>query len=208
MKKFDLSLFSISILVLAAVLLGVGGNSYVRATADKAAEVNGTEITKDQLYQYMVDHYGEKSIDHMIKDILIEQEAAKTGISVTPKELDKSFDNYLAHLEQKTKQKIDDYLKENGTTREELKAKYQQKMLLTKLADKEVPVTDEEMKKLYDKRKDIFAKHGETFDQAKDEVKQTVMQNKLKKWLNTLKKNAKILITDPSLSAKVSHDES
>lgn len=204
MKKFDLSLFSLSILVLAAVLLGVGGNAHVGAATGNIAMVNGSAITKEQFYQNMLDHYGDKSIDRMIKDLLVEQEAAKSGISVSPEELDRSFTNYLAHLEQKAKKKIDDYLKENGTTREELKAKFQQKLLLTKVAENEVTITDDEMKTLYDKRKDLFAKNGETFEQAKPQIKQALMQKKVTKWLNTLKENAKIDIMDPKLAASQS----
>ncbi len=196
MKKFDLTLLTLSILLLGLVLLGFSQ----QPDAEPIAKVNGTVISKDAFYDALRDKSGPQVLQKMINDQLIKEEAQKQGVAVSDDEVNRELESLKKQAG--SDEKFNAYLKMNHLSMESLKQKVYMSMLVDKLLEKAFPITEDEMKAYYDKHKD---KLGKDYDQAKPQVKKLLIAEKkrkeLPKWLDNLKKNAKIETSDSELAA-------
>lgn len=131
MKKFDLTILTISVLVLALVILGVATSG---GTHDSTvATVNGEKVTQQQLYNELKAKYGEKVLGTLTNSLLIAQEGKKTGVTID----DQQVDAELKKLKEKigTDEAYKTYLERRSYTEESLKAKLKELMLVQKLTE-------------------------------------------------------------------------
>ncbi|MET3292564.1 hypothetical protein EDM56_18715 [Brevibacillus fluminis] len=130
MKKFDLTILTISVLVLALVILGVttSGGGHSAATV---ATVNGEKVTEQQLYDAMKQKYGDKTLSALTSSILIEQEAKKTGTVVDEKQVQDELKQLKAKLGSEDAYKT--YLERRSYTEESLTTKLKELLLVQKL---------------------------------------------------------------------------
>ncbi|MGO0063048.1 SurA N-terminal domain-containing protein [Brevibacillus fluminis] len=131
MKKFDLTILTISVLALALVILGVatsGGSGHSSATV---ATINGEKVTEQQLNDTMKEKYGEKTLTAMTSSILIEQEAKKTGTTVDEAQVQDQLKQLKAKLGSEDAYKT--YLERRNYTEETLTTKLRELMLVQKL---------------------------------------------------------------------------
>lgn len=129
MKKFDLTILTLGILLLALVIMGA---FTATGTHDSTvATVNGTTVTQQQLYETLKEKYGEKVLASMTTDILIDQQAKSTGITVS----DQDVQAELSKLKEKigTDDAFKMYLNRRNLTVESLTAKLKQLMIVQKL---------------------------------------------------------------------------
>jgi len=76
------------------------------------AVVNGQNITRDQLVDFLLKRYGSSALDQLVDQQVLEQAAAKQGVTVTPQDLDLEYQAY--RLSAPTPQIFDDYEKRVG----------------------------------------------------------------------------------------------
>ncbi|GIP27514.1 hypothetical protein J23TS9_26440 [Paenibacillus sp. J23TS9] len=143
-------------LVLAIVLVIVlikppfakGGDNEAVAT------VNGDKITKDKLYGELVSAGGTQTLDGMISETLVNQEADKKGIKVTQADIDKETafikKNYGSDAE------FEAALQQNNLSKEEFNKQMDMQVKLRKLIEPDVKVSDDDVKKYFEENKATF----------------------------------------------------
>ncbi|MFD0959830.1 peptidylprolyl isomerase [Paenibacillus chungangensis] len=138
------------------------------------ATVNGTNIKKEDLYEFMVKRYGTATLDNMITEELIRQEAEAASITITEDDVTNQLD--ALKLGFPSQEVFDMQLMQAGITEEELREDMRIQTLLIKLLEPQTEVTDDEVQQYFDQNKatwstteQIRASHilVETEDEAK-----------------------------------------
>ncbi|SEN29364.1 peptidylprolyl isomerase [Paenibacillus sp. OV219] len=124
-----------------------GGNETV-------GSVNGTSITKDQLYDAMAKVGGQQTLDNLIQDELVKQEADKKGIVIGDKEVDAEIAKIKKQFP--TDADFEAALQQAGMSLDDLKAQTPMQLRISKLVEPQVKVTDDDVKKYFDENKATF----------------------------------------------------
>lgn len=130
------------------------------------AIVNGQKVPRQELYELLVDTYGDDALDVLIRRTLIYQAAAKEGISATNSELNQKLkilingeiDGLMRTYRIKDRADLEKELTKIDSSLAQLEEKLSKKMrkqaevevLAEKVMTKTVTVTEEELKKVYD----------------------------------------------------------
>lgn len=139
-----------------------------RVIPDKniVAIVNGQKITRQELYNLLIDTYGEDALDVLIRRTLIYQMAEKEGVGVTSTEveqklktlLNSEIDGLMRAYRIKDREDLEKELIKVGSSLAQLEEKLSKKMrkqaevelIAEKLMAKTITITDEELQKAYD----------------------------------------------------------
>ncbi|MEH7272745.1 peptidylprolyl isomerase [Neobacillus vireti] len=141
-------LFIIVVLILAmSVFLSLA------LTKDKAiAKIDGETISKDELYDEMVNQYGAATVEQMISDKIVALEAKKQKVSISDKELNEELDKLKESYG--GEEVFDQMLAANNTSLDALKEDLENYLTLRKLLEPRIEITDEELKTYFDENKD------------------------------------------------------
>ena len=160
-----------------------------------AALVNNRPIFRTQLIKELEKQGGQQVLDSLITETLIKQEAAKNKIVITEADIEAEL------------KKIDDTLKKQGTTlddaltlqgqkKDDLKRNLSVKLIIEKLLNDKISISDEEVRKEYDANKSSYPKDSK-FDDLKEEIRENLKSQKLsqeyQKWITDIKAKAKLL---------------
>jgi foldase protein PrsA len=146
--------------ILTAVLLAfiIASGVFLTYTLKKenaVATINGETITKDELYNKLIQQYGSDTVDQMIDDKIVAAEAAKKNITISnstvTKEVDKLKQQYGGE------DAFNQALSSNNTTLTALKSDIKNYLLIKKLVEPEIKITEDEMKTYFEQNKDTFA---------------------------------------------------
>lgn len=147
---------------------GKSAKTEAQAVVDKniVAVVNGQKITKGELYNLLVDTYGDEALDVLIRRTLIYQTAEKDGIRITDSEVDQKLktlvsseiDSLIRAYRIKDKVELEKELTKMGSSFQQLEEKLSRKMrkqaevelLAEKAIEKTITVTEEELQKAYE----------------------------------------------------------
>ena len=161
LKKY-LIVLSVLVLLLAGtlayVLIRSGGKG------DVVARVDGQPVSKDELYELMVQSNGQAALDSLISQKLVELEAKEQNITATDAEVQKELDEvaeYYGGLDV-----FEQSLKTYNLTLEDVKEDLAVQVKLEKLMKLKINVTDNEIqeyftanKELYDVEEQVKASH-------------------------------------------------
>lgn len=130
------------------------------------AIVNNKKVMKQDLYDLLIETYGEDALDVLIRRTLIYQAAEKEGISVAGLEVgqrlktlvDSEIDSLMTNYKIKDKADLDKELIKMGSGLAQLEEKLSKKMkkqaeielLAEKVLAKTITVTDEDLQKVYE----------------------------------------------------------
>lgn len=115
---------------------------------EAVATIDGEAITANEVYQLMLDTVGPQAVEQLILEKLVGREAAKQNIVVTEADIDAELDKIKAdYADEATFLSM---LEMYGYTLDKLKDQLESQILLTKLIEPEIEVTDEEMQEYYD----------------------------------------------------------
>lgn len=130
------------------------------------AVVNGQKVTMQELYNLLVDTYGEDALDVLIRRTLIYQMAEKEGVKVAGSEVEQrlkaitngEIDGLMRTYRIKDKADLEKELTKLGTSIEQFEQKLSKRMrkqaeielLAEKLLEKTITITDEELQRAYD----------------------------------------------------------
>lgn len=173
----------------------------------KGIEYNGALAATQMQYQQMgqdptteelAKQIKEGTIETLIGQTLLLQEADKKGYKATDEDINKEIETLKANYE--NDKAFEEALKKNKLTLDELKKQVADNVKYTQFVEKDVKVeevTEEEAKEFYEK----MASQGDSeqtpkFEEVKDKVKQQLQgqktQEKLAQVVEDLKKKAKI----------------
>lgn len=199
MKKFDVSFLSLSVLVLALVILGVY-QSKEEAKNPVVAKAGNSTITQYDLYAEMKKLYGKQVADELVAKELIEQEAKQQKITVTDEEVAEQVNLLKEQLG--SEEAFQGYLEQIGM--DELDLNKQLKVLIArdKLLDKSFPVTEEQIQEYYNQNRDSMG--GANLEQVRDQIKMILQDanrqaNYAQLWAD-LKEKYRVEWYDPALS--------
>ncbi|MEH7546560.1 peptidylprolyl isomerase [Neobacillus vireti] len=149
-KNKPLSALLLAFIIAAGVFL-----TFTLNQDDAVATINGEKITKDELYTKLVKQYGSDTVDQMINDKIVETEAEKKKITVSNStinsEIDKLKEQYGGE------DAFNQALVNNNTTLSALKNDVKNYLLIKKLLEPEIKITEDEMKTYFEENKDSYA---------------------------------------------------
>lgn len=148
--KLPWILFAASVVALAVLLFtGKSGLS------DAAAKVNGEKISKDQLYEALYKQGGDATLDNLIQDTLIRQEADKKKVKVTDQDIDAEIKEIKTRFPDEAQ--FEEALKQNNLNLDQLKVQIRNNLLVNKLFEGQMDLSDEKLK-------DYFTKNQSRYD--------------------------------------------
>ena len=126
------------------------------AQAETVATVNGQKITKDELFEKLLQQDRGVTLDAMITEILIEQEAQKANIRVTDEEIEKEIDKVKSQFS--SDMEFQQTLSQLGVTVDDLRRQARSNLLVKKILLPEIEVTEEALQQ-------YFTDHKEDYDE-------------------------------------------
>lgn len=119
------------------------------------ATVNGTKITKEQLYDKLIEAGGESTLQSMITTELVDQEAKKANVTVTDEDINTELEDLKAQFGGEVA--FNAALSQSSMTVDDLKKQMPLQVKLRKILEPQVTVTDDEIKEYYDTNKATFS---------------------------------------------------
>ncbi len=118
------------------------------------ATVNGEAITDEALWWYMEQTVGGRLLDEMILRTLLTEEAEKQGVKVGTPEVDEAIAAMKADYA--SEEAFERWLHESGQTMKGLRLQVQQELLVQKLLEKRVGLTEEGIREYYEAHPEEF----------------------------------------------------
>ncbi len=179
---------------LIILLIGLLLLAYYKKGWFISATVNGQPITRLELTKRMDALYKEKVVAQMVNEKILEQEAAKKGVTVSQKEID----DKSAEVENQYggKDSFNQLLQQQGLTRDEFNRQTKYQLIVEKLFAGEASPSAADVQKFMDENKNA----PEATDEAKFKAlaEKQVKQDNLSKIFNDkfqqLKTSAKVQI--------------
>ncbi|EST53716.1 regulator [Brevibacillus panacihumi W25] len=200
MKKFDISILTIAVLILGLVVLGFY-ESAVKKNDPVLAKAGQSEITQHQLYNEMKGLYGKQMLTELVAQSLIRQEAKQQNITVSQEEIDKEIDAMKQQIG--SEQAFLDYLGSMGMDLNKLKDQMNLLMTRDKLLDKAYPVTDEQVAAYYEEHKSQLGSPAPPLDQVKEQITMILVDSNraenYDKWWSDLQEKHHVEYFDPAL---------
>ncbi|MGI6424630.1 MAG: peptidylprolyl isomerase [Tepidanaerobacteraceae bacterium] len=118
------------------------------------ARVNGEVITKDALYDYLVNENGRTALNHLIANKIVELEAKSQDIKVTDEDLQKEID--VMADQYGGQEAFEQYLKMYGYSLDDIKSNIETNLNIMKLLEHEITVEEDEMKAYFETNRERF----------------------------------------------------
>jgi foldase protein PrsA len=142
-------------LIMAFIIAAGVFLTFILNKESAVASINNETITKDELYETLVKQYGSDTVDQMINDKIVEAEAKKKDITISTStvnsEIDKLKEQYGGE------DAFNQALVDSSTTLTALKSDIKNYLLIKKLLEPEIKITEDEMKTYFEENKDSFA---------------------------------------------------
>lgn len=119
------------------------------------ATVNGVKITKDRLYDSLVEQGGASTLDNMITQELIDQAADDANVTVTEADVDKEIENLKKSFG--SEDEFNQALAQYGMTIESLRQDAEVQVKIRKILEPQAKVTEDDIKKFYDENKESLS---------------------------------------------------
>lgn len=189
--KRNFLILGVLILAIIGVLLYQNKSLFVVAT------VNGKPISRLAVINALEKQSGKTTIDSLVTETLILDEAQKQGKSISQEEIDAE----IGRIEESVKelgQPLDELLKLQGLTREQLVQQIKVQKLIEKLLENEISVKDEEVSAALSESQVSATEALSASDEAqlKKDIKSNLSQQKISEkfpqWLEELKAKSSI----------------
>ena len=179
-------------IILVIFLLGAIGyyfkNQFIVAT------VNNQPIWRFTLIKEIEKQAAKSTLESLITETLILQEAKKDNIEISDEELNEELKKIEENLKQQG-QELDKLLAAQGMTKEKLKEQIGIQKIVEKIVGKDIEITDEEVDAFLEANEG-FVPEDQDVEEAKpgikEQLKQQKMGEKVREWLDALRKKAKI----------------
>jgi len=188
--KTPMPVFKIILIVLAlAAAAFLAGNKGLLV----AAMVDGKPIFRWELNSVMAARFGKQTLEGMISERLIAQEAAKSGVSVEKSDIEAKTKALVASLG--GGMTIDQLLQYQGMTRADFDSQLKLQLTVEKLLGKDITVIDNEVANFIATSSSVLTATDEAGmkSEAREAIFSQKINEKLQPWFTQLKNKAKIL---------------
>ena len=138
----------VAALVVAAMITSAAKN-------ETLATVDGNKITKDDLYDALVEGYGKDTLNTLISNQIVELEAKKQNIKVTDEEIQKELD--VLYEQYGDEDTLKQQLEASGSSFDALKKDIVKYLETKKLIEPTIKITDEEIRRILNKIKILYS---------------------------------------------------
>lgn len=160
------------LIILGILIFGLFRNYFISAV------VNGEQISRLELLMELEKTEGQRVLQTLVTEKLIEQEANERNLSVSQEEIDSE----IAKIEESISgqgQNLDDLLAIQNFTRDQLREQLHNQLLLQKMVDENaVEVTDEEINEYIEQNQDSFPEEAD-FEEIRSNLSEQLRQQKL-----------------------------
>jgi foldase protein PrsA len=186
MKNTKLLYTIVALLALSALL--IANKQWV-----VAGVVNGKPIWSWQLNKIMTDRFGKQTLEGIISEQLIADEAKKQGVVVGKADVDNKQAEILKTLGANVS--VDELLKYQGITRNDFDNQIRLQLTVQKILGKDVAITEGDVDSYVEKnRATLTATEPATLrEEAKQAILDAKVGEKLQSWFQELKNKAKIV---------------
>lgn len=182
---------------IAAIIIIVAAAVWFLKSLVVAATVNGQPISRFAVIGRLEKTSGKTVLEQLIQTTLIKQEAANRGIVISEEEMNAEFDLINKNLE-KQKTNLDDALKEQGITKEELRKGITTRKQMEKIiGDDKLNVSDQEVED-YIKQNEVKFNEGTNIEESKASIKDIIKNSKFTE-------EADKLMADLTAKAKINY---
>lgn len=176
------------VLVLALLLLGLGALVYNNRSLFVVATVNGKPIFRWQVIKLLEKQMGESALNSLVEKHLIENEAKAKNVTVSDDEVNSKAQTIKDNVTQQG-MTFADWLESNGLTEKEFLEQLKNLVLVEKLLQDKITVTDEEVTQFVE----MYKESGLTDDEegktlAKEQLKQQKLGTEYTLLMEGLKK--------------------
>ncbi|RID85084.1 foldase [Peribacillus asahii] len=149
-KNAKLAIWLVGAVVIAALIVA----AMITSTAknETVATVDGSKITKEELYDELVASYGTDTLNTMITNKMIELEAKKQNVTVSDEDIQKELD--VLTEQYGDEETLKSQLEASGSSMDDLKDDIVQYLQTRKLIEPSIKITDEEIKTYFEENKD------------------------------------------------------
>ena len=142
------------VLVLAIGLSLIAAACGKQTSSEVVARVNNENITKDELYEYLVKESGDSALNTLIANKIIELEAKKQNIKVTDDDIEAEIDKFAEQYG--GRETFEQFLEFYGTPIDELKENIRINLTLEKLLEPSIEIKEDEIKTYFEENKESF----------------------------------------------------
>lgn len=157
--------------LMAFILIFATACSDKAATSETVATVEGENISKDDLYDFLVKSGGQEALSALIDEKVIALEVKKEKIKIADEDIEKELAVSIENAGGEEAYKA--ALEQNGLTEQDLKDNIIQYLSIRKLVEPRIEITDDEIEtyfkenqELYDQEEQVEASHILVEDEA------------------------------------------
>ncbi len=147
-KTFAVSFLSGALVTFAFMYFWIGNQN------DVVAVVNGDEITQKEFIESAVSGGGAHLLDQLILEKIIQQKAEQENVTISDKELDHKFNEFKEQIP--SEDMFENYLEQQGLSEDVFLEQMKTDLLLEKLFEPNIKVSDEEVRQYFDENKEQF----------------------------------------------------
>ncbi len=157
-----------------------------------AAVVNNKPIFRTSVNNALMARYGTQTLENMITEQLISDEAAKQKVTVTKEEIEAKEQEILASFGGNVT--LEEVLSYQGMTKEDFDQQIKLQMQLTKIIGKDITITDEEVTTyIADNPSTLVATDSDGMrKEAREAILTQKVSEQLQTWYQSVKEKAKI----------------
>jgi hypothetical protein len=175
------------------IILGIIGFFVANKGLIVAAVVDGRPIFRWQLNSVMSARYGAQTLDSMISQALIDEQAQKAGVTISPTDISSREATLVKSLG--TNVSLDDVLKYQGMTKADFEDQLRLQITVEKLLGKDITISDADITAYIATNASTLTATDEAGQRA--EAKQAIfsqdINDKLQTWFAGVKAKASIL---------------
>lgn len=175
-----------SVVLLLAFLLFLNRNLFLVAT------INGSPVFRWDFNAMMESRFGKQTLEGLISERLIVQEANKAGVTIEPKEVDEKVSEVLKNLG--TDVSLDELLAFQGLTKDDFTNQIKLQLTVEKLLGKDIQITDNDITNFIATNRAILKATSEAA--LKDEARKLILErgisSKLQSWFTEIRSKAAI----------------
>lgn len=111
---------------------------------------------KDKMTDEQIDYYEQNAIDHIVTTEMLYKDATKNNFKIDDKVIDEQYNTYMATMSKTFRLDEDEYLKQFGLTKEEMRKAIEKEAVAAKYIEEKSQVSDKEVEEYYNKNKKDF----------------------------------------------------
>lgn len=182
-------------LISVVILIGLGlVGAYMLNRWLVVAQVNGKSISRLDYIREMEAQVGEQTLNQLVTQELIYQQAQVEGVTVPVEEVDAEIQAVRENLQQQG-QDLDQLLALQGMSEAQLREQIELQKLVAKLANTQEEVSEEELQAYIEENRDFFPEEmteEELADYSRERYLADANQTKIQDYLQQLREQASI----------------